>query len=263
MPFIIFAILESLALILVFLSPRKPFDIVFAPPIRAFWGERFLHYPANFLLLSRLAGISRMFLAVIYSSLLTGAAVSMVSSYYTKKQAKLKDAFILALKKYASLFIIVLLFILIYYFSIKAINSGALKYFAKHQGRLLFLSPKLWISVILPVFNFIFAILIQSIFTYAIPALIRDKVNLFKALAKSLRVFGRYFLQTIVLVGLPLLIYIPILILNYNTAFLINRLFPEFILIVLFSGIIVSSLIIDPLITVSTAVFYLLSKEQK
>jgi hypothetical protein len=127
----------------------------------------------------------------------------------------------------------------------------------------LFLKPKLLFTIILPCLNFILAVLIQSVFVYAIPILIIDKENLIKSIVKSFNICRRFFLRTLILVGLPLLIYIPIIVLDYNTAFLINKLFPEFILIVLFSSIIVNSLIIDPIITVSTTVFYLLLKEEK
>jgi hypothetical protein len=57
-----------------------------------------------------------------------------------------------------------------------------------------------------------------------------------------------------------MLIYIPIIILNNNTVLLINKFFPEVIVGVVFLGILISSLVIDPLVTVSTALLYLENK---
>ena len=71
------------------------------------------------------------------------------------------------------------------------------------------------------------------------------------------------FSKTLLLVGLPLVIYLPIAILNFNSLFLINKLFPEFILVVAILGILLSNLIIDPLITISTTWLYIVHKEKK
>ena len=49
---------------------------------------------------------------------------------------------------------------------------------------------------------------------------------------------------------------------DFNIPFLIDRVFPEFVLIVLLLNIAVSSLFIDVLVTVSTAYLYLFAKEK-
>src|SRR5512137_299041 len=71
-PFIIFVFTELVLLMLLYVAPRQPFNAVLAPPIRAFWGERFLHYPANFLLLPKLESLLRNYLTVFLGSFLTG-----------------------------------------------------------------------------------------------------------------------------------------------------------------------------------------------
>lgn len=104
LPFLIFAILEFAALVFFYLTPRMPLRVIFGPIIRTFWGERFLHYPLNFLLLPKLASLSRMVLSVIFSSLLTGMAVAIILDIYNKKHVKLEAAFKSALKRYLDLF---------------------------------------------------------------------------------------------------------------------------------------------------------------
>ncbi len=91
--------------------------------------------------------------------------------------------------------------------------------------------------------------------------MIIDKEKLIKAIIRAFALFKKLFLPTIILVGLPMLAYIPVIVLEYNTAFLINRLFPEFVLFVSFLSIIVSSLVIDVVVTVSTTYLYLMKKE--
>ena len=260
LPFLIFALVETMALVFIYSFPRTPLILVFGPPIRTLWGEAFLHYPANFLLLPKLASLSRMGLTVFLSSLLTGMTMFIILDICNKKQIKLRLAFKSALKKYLSLFTIVFMLTFLFYILGKIITIGLTKYFMSGHSRLLFIKPGIWLGPILSVINFLIAIFIQSAFVYAIPALIIGKEKTIQSIGRSLLMFKKLFVPTLILVGLPMLIYIPLLVLNYNIAFLIDKLFPEFILLVIFLGTIISSLIIDPLVTVSTALLYLESK---
>lgn len=261
LPFLIFAILEVIVLVIIYLAPRMPLRLILGPVIRTFWGERFLHYPVNFLLLPKLASLSRMALAVIFSSLLTGMAVALVFAVYNKKHLKLKEAFKSALKKYSSLFIVVLIFTLLFYFLVKLVIIVLVSYFMAGHSRLLFLKAGLWMGPILLSINFMLALLIQSAFVYAIPLLIIEKQKLIKAVIGSFVLFKKLFIPTLILVGLPMLVYIPIIILNSKTAFLIDKVFPEFILLVSFLSIIISSLVIDTIVTVSTTFLYLINRD--
>jgi hypothetical protein len=90
-----------------------------------------------------------------------------------------------------------------------------------------------------------------------------DNSKLLNAIGRSLVLFSKYFVQTIILVGLPVLVYIPILILQYKTPYIINHVFPEFVLVIAISAAIISSLVIDILITTSTTFLYLKVKEKR
>ena len=261
LPFLIFAILETLTLIVLNFAPRQPLVAVFGPPIKTFFGERFLHYPAYFLLLPKLSSLARMTLSVIFGSLLTGLAIILVLDIYLKKQIKLNYSFKLALKKYAALFLIYLLVTVLFYYAVKICTSVILKYFMAGHTKFLFLSAKLWLGPLLICANFIIAALIQSLFIYALPILIIDKGKLLGSIWKSMVMFKKLFVPTIILVALPMLIYVPVILLNSNSGFLMNKLFPEFMLIVTFAGIVLSSLVIDPLVTISTTFLYLINKE--
>lgn len=261
LPFAIFAALEFLILIIFYLSPRMPFVLFLGPIVRTFWGEGFLHYPLNFLLLPTLDSLIRLILSVIIGSLLTGAAVAMCLDIYQKKHPKFKNSFKQALKSYISLFAVVLIATLVFLVFEKLINFGLKKYFFAGHAKLLFIPLRFWFGPILLVINLIMGVLIQGLFVYVIPILIIDKEKLFKALLKSFSFFKKFFISTIFLVGIPMLIYIPIIIVRQNSLFLMNKIFPEFILFATFIGILISSLVIDLLVTISTAFFYLLNKE--
>jgi len=70
MPFIIFAVIDLSFLLIIYVVSQQPFNAVLTPPIKAFWGEKFLHYPYNFLLIPKLASMSRNFLSCVIGALL-------------------------------------------------------------------------------------------------------------------------------------------------------------------------------------------------
>lgn len=261
-PFVIFVFFEFLSLIVIYLAPRMPLRIVLGPIIKAFWSESYLHYPNNFLLISKLSYLARIALAISIGSILSAIAITIVLDISQKRRINLKKSLFSALKNYPSFFIIVFISVFSYYFAVKIFTNLLLGYFLSGHSRLVFLPARFWMGPVLFCVNFIFAIVIQSAFIYAIPIIIIDKVKLIKAIFKSIIFFKKLFVPTIILVSLPMLIAIPISVLNYNTPFLINKFFPELILYLALIGMVVNSLIIDPLITVSTAYFYLKTKEK-
>ena len=221
-----------------------------------------MHYPLNFLLLPKLTSLARMGLTILLGSLLTGMAVAITLDIYHKKQIKLGTAFKTALKKYIYLFSVVFLFTLLFYLLVKIFTIGLIKYFIAGHRRLLFLGIGIWLGPILIIINFLLALFVQSAFIYAIPLIIIEKEKLIKAIIKSFALFKKLFVPTLILVGLPMLLYIPIIILQYKSAILMSRLFPEAILLVSILGLVISSLVIDPIVTISTTFLYLLNKEK-
>ncbi|MFA5093592.1 MAG: hypothetical protein WC543_06635, partial [Candidatus Omnitrophota bacterium] len=219
-PFAIFAACEFIVLIIAYLAPRMPLKLLLGPPIRALWGERFLHYPINFILIPKLVSLARIGLTVLIGSLLTGVTTLLVYKLFKKSKPSLKNAFKASFKKYISLFGIILLFTLIFYFLDKVTSKILLKYFISGHTKLLFLSAKLWLGPILMGINFIFAVIVQSAFIYAIPVLLIEEKSLTKSVIKSFALFKRLFLKTVILVGLPMLLYIPIVVLQSDSAFL-------------------------------------------
>jgi hypothetical protein len=260
-PFAIFALIEFIALVGIFLSPRMPLRLVFGPIIKTLWGENFLHYPYNFLLLPKLMALDRLFLSVIFSSLLTGVAVAIISGIYNKKVTKLGEAFKSTLKSYISLFCIILILTFVYLGLTKLTGSALVKYFMAGHTRLLFLGVRAWFGPILLVTNFALGILIQAAFVYAIPILIIEKVPLLKSIIRSFVLFGKLFIPTVILVTIPVLIYIPLIIIQDNSAILIDKLFPELVLLACVLVIIVNALI-DLIITTSCTFLYLKNKEK-
>ena len=255
-PFFIFASIDCLILTIIFLAPRQPFLPVLGPIISTFWGEKFLHYPYNFLLLPKLEYFSRMGLSVLFASLLTGMAVNMIYEAYKRNPIHLGRSFQLALKKYVYLFIAVFLFTGLFYLIIRLVNAGLIQYFFSEGRSKSFLMTRLGLGPIILCVNFFIAMFVQAAFNYIIPVLMLENKNFFRSLTDAFLLFEKLFIFTLLLVGIPLLAYIPIIILNFNTMSLITGFFPELVLIISFLGIIVSDLLINPLITASATIVF-------
>jgi hypothetical protein len=260
-PFLIFTGLELMAIFVLFLAPRMPLRLIFASPIQTFWGEGYLHYPANFLLLPKLSSLARMALSVFFSSLLTGVSIHAYAEYCRSKKVRLANSLKVALRKYASLVCMVALVTIIFYICSKLITILLARYFLGGHTKLLFIPAGIWMGPLQTVFNMAAAMLIQSAFIYALPYIVIDDVRLVKSIFYSLLLCKKMFLRTILLVGLPMLLYLPTIVLTSQSVFLINNLFPESILLVLLGGAIVSSCIIDPLSTISITHVFLNQKK--
>jgi hypothetical protein len=266
LPFLLLFLLQILALILLYLSPRLPLRIVFGPIIRTFWGLRygnsFLHYPYNFILLPKLVQVSSLALSVFVGALTSGMAIAMVSGIHHKNKVDFLSATRLAISKYVYLFIIVVLWVVALHYTSKLLTLGVV-HLAVFLARFRFLKLGLIIAPFLTFVNFALTVVIHSLLVYAIPVLIFEKEKLWKCILKSLSFFKQHWMTTLFFVALPMLVYMPFSILLQSPLFLIDKFFPEFVACVILLGIIVNFLLIDPLITVSAALFYLSQRKEK
>lgn len=250
-PFGIFAAVESVVLTFVYLAPRVPFRAVLGPPIRAFKGEMFLHYPVNFLLIPEVSSFMRNVLTVVLGSLLAGTAALMIRQAFWKKTVVFTASVGEASRKYFQLAAIILVIALILQYSYKGVGLAVMKFVPQVQ----------WKGPVTIILSVLALLIVQAFFAYAIAFLMLGNEQLFKAMWKSFVFCGKNIWQTFLIVTLPFLFYVPIIILQYKTAFLIDNVFPEIVLIIAYIGIIISSLIVDLFVTMSATLYYLNNKE--
>lgn len=257
-PFVIFLLVELVCLTFIYLAPRVPFNKVLAPPIIKFKGAQFLHYPANFLIMPELDSLTRNFLSVVLASLLTGWAVLLLKDVYAKQKPKMWQSLRQAAVQYFPLLGVVLIMVGVFSFVNKFLNLAFVKYFviARHPS-LLGIDARLWFNVILVAVKVLMILLIQGLLVYAFPYLMIGKQRFFTALARSLGMFFRHFGLTMLLLAIPYAVFVPVMVLQGNAAFVIDRMFPEAVLILTVIGAAVSSLVVDLLVTVSTTFVYL------
>ncbi len=87
LPFLCLAVLETLWLSMCYYAPRPPVSLVLAPPIKAFMGEQFLHYPLNFLTLPRLIFIGRVLIYLSFGLISFGMTICAVYQIKIEKES--------------------------------------------------------------------------------------------------------------------------------------------------------------------------------
>jgi hypothetical protein len=261
-PFLILAGCEAIAVYLLSCSPHAPLNYILAPPIRRIWGEMYLHYPFIYELLPRLFYYSKVVLGVLIGSVTTGMAVVIVARLREKEPIVFKKIFKDVFKHYISLFLLTLLLFISVHFLMKQPPVLLVKFFRGHQ-KLLFVGPKLWFAVALPVINFILAVILQGLFVYSIPYIVLKGRKFLGALLGGIVLFFRRIIRTLMLVTFPMLLYVPVTMLRGNVAIIADKMGPEAVIGVLLVGILVGTLIADALITIATTLFFIEATDEK
>ncbi len=242
-PFVIAAGCSLIALYILFLAPQRPLSYLLAPPIRAVAGEKFLHYPFNFIILPKLFRLGDLFVGALVGMLMSAVGVGIVAEGLTGKRPSFLINFIVAGKRYFALVAVWL------------ISFGAITLAMK-------LIPQMFDSRFVIVKAFFVAIslglsiLIQAMFIYTVPVLILERQKLIPALRENFRMVLKYFLPTLILVLIPALVYVPVLLLKSYAVAFVHTTFPETVLIILGAGIVVT-FFIDVWVTVSITTFFL------
>ena len=234
-PFLIMAVMDLAALYVLYLAPQHPVSVLLAPPVRAFWGEQFLHYPMNLFLLPKLYNYAHIVLLGIVGVFTTGWSITMIEQAYQEKSPVLMRSALSAVKRYVSLLIIgILIFLFSFFLGRLAANT----------------------SIIITYAIYFFNFLIQIIFLYAMAAVVIRKGNVIGATNSSFLMAKKYFVVTLLLSALTGVLYFPLMLLKENLSFFVNKFYPDSIMAVLALTILATALI-DIIITFLVAVLFL------
>ena len=208
LPFIIIAFLEGLALELIYFSSRKPLTNIAAPIIRKFFGEAFVHYPGNLIILPKLFYYAQVVIYVFCGVLLTAITVNIVKNIKTnlplKRNVLIKNAF----TRYLSFFVFGVIMIALM-FLLKKVDVFI---FTKGMGLVSKHLPQILIKLApfgLVIFLFLSNIILQVFFVLVIPIIVIKKSLILKAFWESIVLGFRNFLSIFTLIFLPFLIYFP------------------------------------------------------
>ena len=255
LPFFIIAFFEALALELIYFSPRKPLYFIAGPIIRKFFGETFLHYPANLVILPRFFYYAQILIYIFIGALMTAISVGIIRNVRMGLTLKAKALINNALRRYLTFFIFGMIMVVAIFLLRRADTFIFLKLMRLASPRLpqalLRLSPFL-----LTAFLFFSNIILQTFLILAIPVIVIKKKSLLKGLGESIILGFRNFLSILTLIFLPFLVYFPITLLKTGATQLMEKTFPEISLLLAGAGIILAAFI-ECFVTVCAAQFVL------
>ncbi len=244
LPFLIAAFFEGLALELIYFFPRKPLSFIATPIIKKFFGEAFVHYPGNLLLLPKLFYYAQVVIYIVIGVFLTAIAINIFKNVKANLPLKTNALIKNALKRYPS-FLIYGILLIVLALLLKRVDFIII-------GRLL----KLKSPFIASLFLFLTNIIMQTFFILTIPIIVIQKKSLLKALWGSISLGARNFFGIFILILVPFLLYLPITLLKGFSIKLVGLTFPEINLYVAGVGIVLA-IFIDCFIVVFPSQFLL------
>jgi len=253
-PFFIKAVFEALVLAVFFYSPRAPLSIVFAQPIKSFFGANYLHYPYNFSLLPTLFYYGQILVMLTVGAIMYGMAMGMVSQAHSGSgDVKIFGNFNRSARRYFALVGIWLITFILSLVVLK-VPPVILKKLMPPTPSAMLLLQILSYSGIVVIFVF------ESFFIYAYPAVIIERKGIFGAIGRSFSVIRHVFLTTVTLVFVPRLFEFLYVFVRQKQQGLINLTVPEVTLVILGAGIVLT-MVTDALVFLSTANLFILKQE--
>ncbi len=254
LPFFIKAIFEALALTVLFYSPRSPFSIVLAQPIKSFFGATYLHYPANFTLLPTLFYYGQILAMFMVGAVMYGMAMGMVSQAHSGTgDVKISGNFNRAARRYFALVGIWLITFILSLVILKLPPVIVKKLMPPSPSAMMLLHILSYSGIVL-------VFVLEALFIYAYPAAIIERKSIFGAIGRSFSVARHVFLPTIVLVFVPRLFEFLFVFVRQKQQGLMNLTVPEVTLVILGAGIVLT-MFTDAAVFLTTANLFILKQE--
>jgi len=246
-PFIGVAVFEGLVLAVWFLAPRPPLSMALAPIIRAFWGEQFLHYPTNFLLLPKIFEYSRNVLTFITGILFSGIALSMLLQASQGQQPEWFLGIGRVARRY---FRLVIIWGVV--FGLSAACGKALSHYAG------FFPSLRWFLAA----EFAATVAVQLLFVFAFPAIVIENRKTFMSLIRSLALVRLYPLTSFLIVFIPSLFVLPVIYVQLHLPALMRTVAPEAALWALCLRIVLVT-VVDCAVTLAAGMLLIIHRENE
>lgn len=239
LPFILIAFFEILILEFIFFSSRYPIVLVAGPVIKKFFGEGFLHYPSNILVIPKIFYYLQVALYISIGVFLNALALNIFKNVKEKLPIKAKALVKNASKNILSFVIYGVMIVIV----ITLIRKADIFLYAKSLRLISKVIPQIPANLDYVGFTLVlfFTNLIgQVFFISAIPYMVLEKKPLWKAVASSIATGFKSFIPLFKLVFLPFIIYLPIVFLKSFAPQIANTTFPEAVVLILIIGSMVS-----------------------
>lgn len=240
--------------------PHFPLKVFFGPLVEKIWGEAYLYYPLDLVLLPKLFYYAQMAVYFVIGSFLLGVTVHMVNAANNDERLSFKSAIIKTLPVYLNIFLASLLSFILF----QCINFilGLLVFRAGKIQSVSGLAVGIKKVIIFgaPYMQFMFGLLVTIILAYLIPIIVLERKKIAQSIVLNLKSLGSSLWLTVMIVVIPTIFYLPILLIRNNIGILVYKSIPE-VQIVVIALSVLATVAINMVITTSTTLLYLYKKD--
>lgn len=261
-PLCISVFFQLLALEILYFSVRFPLSVFFGPIIKRLWGETYLHYPFNFVLLPKLFYYAQVAIFIFLGGFLCAMAVALIASINSEKKATVKSAFKETLPRYIHIFVAsVLSFSLFSVLSIPYQMLAKRILISKSEKAIL---PYLKATITHgdPYFMLLIGVIASALLAFLIPVIVVEKKKIIAALIHNFKTLYRSFWFIVAVILVPTLLYVPVLLLRNSVSATADMALPGIPLLVVILSVFVT-LAIDAAVLTATTIYYLSKREHK
>lgn len=241
-PFVVIGFVDMLLLSTLLIMVLLPWSTVVVPVVDALWGEEYLRYPMNIYLLPKIFSFARNITGLFFGVVLSAMTITMIHQAVQGSAPAWRPALRRGMQKYAR------------FAALWAIALGLAVLAMRLMEQVYVLANSYEARGIA---GFMAVMVIQMVLFFALPAVGVENRKISAALRRSIRLLKSYPAETAVLVLVPNLLVIPLIYAYTNVRFLIERTWPEAVIVLMLARIVI--LLVVNFAVVSSATVLLLS----
>lgn len=226
LPFIIVAFFEGIALELIYFSTRFPISVAARPIIRKFFGEPFLHYPSNLIILGKLFYSAQIVIYIFISVAMMAIAINIFNNIKHGLPIKMGALVKNAGKRYFAYFTYGCAIVALLFLSDKVETFVFSKIMFK-VGRFIPQYLLAMLPLCLMLVLFITSVIIYTLMISTVPLMVLGKKPLLKSCGLSIWIGARNFFKIFPLILLPFIVYLPFTLIKSFPKELADKTFPE------------------------------------
>ncbi|MEW6618241.1 MAG: hypothetical protein AB1422_02630 [bacterium] len=210
-----------------------------APPIKVFFGESYLHYPSNLVILPTIFDYVDLILVLIFAPLISGMTVRMVYQSAEGHKPEIFSNIFPVLKKYLillGLWIIVTILIFTIFHLGKFLVS---EFYTKEISKAIHI-PTWRMTRLMEYFCFFLTLVIETFFAFCIPIVIIENKKILASIKTSFKISLSLFLVTFILICVPNILNNMIVLIKQKVLILLmDNFFPEIVFVIMGVGFLV------------------------
>ncbi len=260
LPFMTVAFFQMLLLEIIYFSSQFPLVHFFGPIIRRTVGETYLHYPKHLLLLPQWFQITQYFLFIFVSSFLIAVAIEIIKNINNNGKITFPKALRTVFPQYIHICLAAILTFFIFYVLAKLHGLILAKAVQISSTTGIFHVIKTIVLSARPYSNLLIGTLVTTLFAFVLPIIVIERQKVIQAVILNFKYLWGSFWFLFLIILIPMLCYVPVLLLQDNLSTIASGTFQEVRLLSPVISVVVMTLI-DAMVYTAITIYFLFKRE--